>query len=154
MTKFDHLKKSKSNLIEAKIDISKPATIDIDDWSFDIKFAGNGNRTFVNAFNAFNVKYKRRMDMKERGLLSEESITKLEEEQQEDLIDMYCEHVLVDWSGIKDENGKNIKFTPKDAKQFFRIFDKAFAILMVDSSNQSFFAKEVEEKEEKNSEKS
>ena len=127
------------------------AVADYYDFEIHVKQAGKDEREFVNKINFLNTKYARKEKMAEKGLLSDEAITKLSNEKMKDLATAYAEHIIVGWKGKFKDKALN-KYSVKKCVEILSDpeNDELFADLIGFSSDVANFEKEQEAAEIKN----
>lgn len=125
--------------------------LDYYDFKIEIQPAAK-NRGFIADLSKIQQKYARKRRMVELGVLSDEAGEKIGQEQQSDLAGLYAKHIITGWNGLKYK-GKNLSYSQENATKFFSDpeNDLLFADLMEQSADQSNFAEEAKESEEKNS---
>ena len=132
----------------------KPTEFDYGDFKIYAKYGGPNNRSFINAFNVKMRKYERRDKLAEDGKLNDEAIKKLEDQKRRDMAELYADHIITGWKGVKDENGKTMSFNRDNVIKLLTDLDALFADIMEQAAKDANFAKEQEEVESKNSGKS
>lgn len=109
------------------------------DCSFQILRAGGKNKRYTKAAEKYGKKFKRAI---EQGKLSRDK-------DREIMLNIYSESVIIGWKGVKDDNGKDLPFTPENCKKIFKEVDDLFKIIAEEASNFVNFQEEIEEVKKK-----
>lgn len=83
---------------------------------FRVLRAGGSNHKFARAFQQAIKPHRRQMD---KGTLDTETTDAIMRE-------VYAKHIVIDWEGIKDENGVAVPCTPENVQAFFVAFPEIF----------------------------
>ena len=135
---------------EKQIDETTPAILDYGSFQIHIKHGGASNKPFVNAAQFKLKQFERRDQLQEKGSLSDDALKELEADKQRVLVDMYAEHVIVDWKDVTDKEGNELKFNKENVVKLLTDLPILFQDIIQQAMDVSNF-KEVEEKEsEKN----
>lgn len=108
--------------------------------SFKVARAGGNNLRYTKYLEAKLKPHRRliQLDSMDSKLL--ESI----------ILDAFCNTVLISWSGVEDESGKEIKFSPEAAITLFTDLPELYKDLQVQCANASLFRAEILENDVKN----
>lgn len=107
--------------------------LDIDSQTVKFKIASQKSRAYQNAL----LKLADEMKLKER-LGKKSDISKAVEENRSAALELFATHILLDWQGLEDDEGKQIPYNVELAKQL--VDDNVFpdiADFIVKKSNQT-----------------
>ena len=131
-----------------------PAILEYGDFEIYVKYGGAGNRSFINAFQMKMRQFERRTRLAEQGSLSDEAVTLLEKQKAKAMAELYADQIVVGWKGVKDENGKDLKYSRDAVIKLLTDLEALFGDIVDQCSKEESFKKEIEAAEEKNSLKS
>ena len=107
---------------------------------FTIARAGGANKRYAKVMKQMASPYKRQM---EHDLMSPESVDDL-------LIDVFVESVMIGWKGVKDREGKDLKYSKKVCTELFHELPELFAVVRNESSKAANFRHQDLEGDAKN----
>ena len=99
---------------------------------FRVLRAGGSNKKFLRALNSAIRPHKRAMD---RGTMDMETSDEI-------MRTIYAKHVVVDWDGIKDAQGKKVPCTPENVAEFFKAFPNLFSDVTTLATDMAQFSEE------------
>ena len=108
-----------------------------------VKRAGSGNREFKKAIMALERKFK---TIGKGNLLSEEE----EKEYNDGMIDALCKHVIVSWTGVIGQDGKEIPFSIANGVKVLTDLPEFFLEVLEQARNAENFRNEEAEEAVKN----
>lgn len=132
----------------------KPTEFDYGDFKIFCKYGGPNNRTFINAFQTKMRQFERRDKLAEQSKLQDDALDKLEEQKRQSMAELYADFIITGWKGVTDQDGKSMAFNRDNVIKLLIDLDALFADIMEQAAKDANFAKEQEETESKNSEKS
>lgn len=96
---------------------------------FRIKRAGGANNEFAKALEARTRPYRRQIEM---GTIDQKVADKL-------LIETFVDTVLITWEGVKDREGKDIKYSKEAAVKLFTDLPELFVDIREKAMNVANF---------------
>lgn len=139
---------------EKNIDPEDTLTIEIGESKFFIKFGGEGNDDFVKEYEKVIRRFRKQDHMIEAGRLNNEAADQVLKSKAKALSEVYADHIIVGWENVTDKDGKTLKFNRENVIKLLSDLPRLFAIIVDEARTEANFKELVEEKEEKNSEKS
>lgn len=116
-------------------------------------FPGDGVFVLARAGGS-NNKWKKALEKKTRQFRGRQA-SKLDDDQMKAItLEIFIETVLLGWSEVKDRDDKELKYSKTNAKTLFDDLPELFEILMESANNSSFYLREVQQSQAKNSQAS
>lgn len=112
---------------------------------------GDGERIKIRRAGGKNLAYKRaieRLSRDKKFQLQTDSLS--DDESRELMIEVYAKSVILDWKGIKGEDGKDMPFNVENAKKLLTDLPDLFVSIMEQAKNIEWFRKKVDEADAKN----
>jgi hypothetical protein len=102
--------------------------------------AGGANKKYTKAIERMARKYRRQIQL---STLAEDVAKKL-------WINIYAETIVLNWKGVKDENGKKLSFSKDNCVKLFTDLPDLFADIQAQAQNLDLFRNEIREIDAKN----
>lgn len=130
--------------------VNTPIKLDYGSFQIFVKFGGATNRSFIDAFNLKMRPFERRAKLAAEGRLDTPAKELLDKQRANAMAELYADHIVVGWEGVKDEKGKKMEFTRENVVKLFTDLDALFADVIEQAANEANFAEEAKAEEEKN----
>jgi len=112
---------------------------------------GDGERIRIARAGGSNKRFQKKLAKVGRQYKNQIRLEMMEEElAREVFIEVYAETVVLGWEGIKDKDGKPLKFTVKNCIQLFTDLPELFRDVQDQAQNFSLFRSELDEADAKN----
>lgn len=134
-----------------EVKLSKqPAVLDYDKFKIFVKYGGPSNRAFIDGYNLKMRRFTRRQALADQGKLTDEAADLLEKDRTRAMAELYADHIIVGWEGVKDEKGKVMEYNRQNVIKLLTDLDPLFADIISQSAEEANFAEEERKAEEKN----